>query len=72
MSDQNKVIGICPVKMRRLVTAMIHGFLNDERYRTRIFPNSPTAVLIPVTRAKIKEEGLMQQPGTNVYIPTRG
>ncbi len=64
--DLHTVIGIRPVKLKPLIIAMAKAFVKE--YDTRIFPELPSAILLPITKAMIKEEGLLNVPGTNVYL----
>lgn len=62
------VIGVRPVRMKPIVLALVKAFMNSE-YQTRIFPGSPSAILIPVTASDVRDEGLTKVGTTNTYIP---
>lgn len=68
IKQNDTVMGIMPIRMKRLQVAMIHAFLEQAPYHTRIFPHLTSAVLLPVTRADRDHMGLIKVGDTNTYI----
>lgn len=61
----DEVIGLRPVRMKPLLTAMILGY--GQETGVRIFPHQKTAILIPVTKAEKDRDGLVRVGDTNTY-----